>query len=143
MAESTGFENGVWAVVTAKSGAKYLGDVTGMRLVSDGTLIPRHVTLRDAYEVSTQNIPVPTPQGVAMTRQCAVYPVDNCLHPVRLEVYRPSELVYVNDLHRDDKRRYEQMLEECRAQILRTRAQESGIAVASQKGGPGIVKPGH
>ena len=60
MAESTGFEDGVWAVVTAHS-QRLLVRIKEDRI--------NEIIAEEAYEVRTENIPVQTPQAVRMSRQ--------------------------------------------------------------------------
>ena len=85
MAESTRFEDGVWAVIESQSGNRYFGLV-------DKDDAPETVVTCETYELKTENIHIPTQQGMAIQRNSAMYPVDNCLHPVRIRHYNVSSI---------------------------------------------------
>ena len=136
MAESTGPEDSIWAVVETPGGNRYIGCVDKDGMDEDRP----YILFNETYSLSTQNIPVPTQQGMAMQRSSDIYPVDNCLHLVRMRLMNPSVVMYMDDLDASDRQTYLAMLNACRAQIQQARLQKAGIATPPQ-GGPGIVQP--
>jgi hypothetical protein len=96
----------------------------------------------ETYEVKTENIPTPTPDGrVMLRRTTSAFPVDNCLHPVKMKHYNVASVIYLSKLHADDRETYMAQVARTQEHLQQLRAQEAGLIVPTSGGG--LVRPGH
>jgi hypothetical protein len=81
--------------------------------------------------ITDHQFPVQTPQGVAMTRQITALPYGAAMHDVHIMV-RVATVVFLHDMHEDDRRRYMKLHEQAIAQATQMRAREAGITLSTQ-----------
>jgi hypothetical protein len=125
----------MWVVV-GSGGKRYIGRV--VENLVEGT---QRLMLHDAFELVVLNLPVGTPEGLAIQHIATCQPIDGCKGPTMMEVVYDS-IHWFSGMEVSDRKRHEKIVEEGVAQMREMRARESGLVMPSgaQKGG--LVIPG-
>jgi hypothetical protein len=130
VAESIKFEGRLWAVVTAASGRRFIGEVVTVTEDEESEVI-KFMRLDPAYEITTLMRPVPTgprPDEMAIQRQTLVFPVDACAYDCSVQLSYPSEVHFADDFHENDRRMFIDQIRMVRAQMVEGRGQKLGLA---------------
>lgn len=118
------FWSGSWAAVTA--GAKsYIGKVVGGQSLELDRFL-----LDPAYELIVLNIPIQTPQGVALQKLVNCVPIGATSNDVKIYV-QPTDVMYLDDLKESDRVEYKKLVEGARQVAIASRAGKAGIQLAS------------
>lgn len=119
----TNEEKDTRAIVTDHGGKKYIGKI--VKEVAP-TLPEGFLLLEEAWAYLELDLPVPTPQGVAIQHMTHCRPTDGCSGPTSLYI-KAATVHFLRMMTKEDRQRNEKMVEQVVRATAQTRAAEAGI----------------
>jgi hypothetical protein len=123
---------GLWALIIT-SGGKFIGEIDSTKdEMTELMANAGFITLKNAYEVSVNLIPIPTPNGIMMQREVGCTPLIMTLHGAPLHV-KPVAVQFFDEMHDLDAAGYKRLAGDADKAAVKARAAIAGITTA---GGP-------
>lgn len=136
-------QKGAWALLIANHGRTYLVFIDASEVLSWNPSNPSHkcapptdkpIRTADVLEIWSSLMPAPDGNLAKGTFNTMF---EQCGHAAPVTFFAPSAFVWVDDLHEDDRKMYEEYVAQNEKDRLSIRARRMGIEMAGEKKKPG------
>lgn len=136
-------KKGAWALLIANHGRTYLVHIDTTEVLSwnqrspspnGAPLTDKPIRTTDVLEIWSSLMPAPDGNLAKGTFNTMF---EQCGHAAPVTFFAPSAFVWVDDLHEDDRKMYQEYIEQNEKDRLAIRARRMGIALAGEKNQPG------